>query len=67
MDYAWDYPAARNKKIILRVNDFRRPIDVMEIGDLVPFRIAVSSPAAYPGHTLTFPNVRPTVGRALCP
>ena len=40
--YAWDYPAARDKKLILRVNDHRRAIDVMEIGDLVPFKFAVS-------------------------
>ncbi|KAH9835542.1 vacuolar protein sorting-associated protein 13 [Rhodofomes roseus] len=38
VDYAWDFPAARDKKIILVVNDSRRAIDIMEIGDLVPFR-----------------------------
>ncbi|TCD71537.1 hypothetical protein EIP91_008918 [Steccherinum ochraceum] len=40
MDYAWDYPAAREKKLVLAVNSTRRIIDVMEIGDLVPFRFA---------------------------
>lgn len=40
-DYAWDYPAGRDKKLMLRVNDSRRPIDVMEIGDLMPFKFMV--------------------------
>ncbi|TFK41159.1 vacuolar protein sorting-associated protein vps13 [Crucibulum laeve] len=38
MSYAWDYPAARDKKIILSVNGVRRVIDIMEIGDLIPFK-----------------------------
>ncbi|TBU65089.1 vacuolar protein sorting-associated protein 13 [Dichomitus squalens] len=42
IDYAWDYPAARDKKIILAVNGSRRDVDIMEIGDLVPFRAATS-------------------------
>ncbi|KAF7791866.1 hypothetical protein EIP86_002890 [Pleurotus ostreatoroseus] len=37
-DYAWDFPAARDKKIVLRQVDYRRVIDVMEIGDLIPFK-----------------------------
>ena len=40
-DYAWDYPAGREKRLMLRVNDSRRPIDVMEIGDLMPFKFIV--------------------------
>ncbi|KAG6911962.1 hypothetical protein DXG01_000210 [Tephrocybe rancida] len=36
--YAWDYPAAKDKKIILTINDSRRVIDIMEIGDLMPFK-----------------------------
>ncbi|KAJ7783787.1 vacuolar protein sorting-associated protein 13 [Mycena maculata] len=38
LPYAWDFPAASDKKILLSFNGFRRVIDVMEIGDLVPFR-----------------------------
>ncbi|KAJ7786305.1 vacuolar protein sorting-associated protein 13 [Mycena metata] len=38
LPYAWDYPAARDKKILLSINGFVRLIDVMEIGDLVPFK-----------------------------
>lgn len=40
-DYAWDYPAARDKRLVLRQVDHRRAIDVMEIGDLMPFKFAV--------------------------
>lgn len=40
-DFAWDYPAARGKKIVLAVNDARRPVDIMEIGDLMPFKFSV--------------------------
>ncbi|RDB28887.1 Vacuolar protein sorting-associated protein 13 [Hypsizygus marmoreus] len=36
--YAWDFPAAREKKIVLSINDARRVVDIMEIGNLVPFR-----------------------------
>ncbi|OSX67568.1 hypothetical protein POSPLADRAFT_1064162 [Postia placenta MAD-698-R-SB12] len=40
LDYAWDYPAAREKRLVLTINKSRRAIDVMEIGDLVPFRFS---------------------------
>ncbi|KAE9408077.1 vacuolar protein sorting-associated protein vps13 [Gymnopus androsaceus JB14] len=36
--YAWDQPAAKEKKIILNINGSQRTIDPMEIGDLVPFK-----------------------------
>ena len=42
LDYSWDYPAARDKRLVLTVNGSRREVDIMEIGDLVPFRSAVS-------------------------
>ncbi|KAF7306925.1 hypothetical protein MIND_00485000 [Mycena indigotica] len=38
LPYAWDFPAADEKKIQLSINGFRRIVDVMEIGDLVPFK-----------------------------
>jgi vacuolar protein sorting-associated protein 13A/C len=41
LDYAWDQPSARDKKILLTINGSRRSIDIMEIGDLVPFKFAV--------------------------
>ncbi|KAI0669883.1 vacuolar protein sorting-associated protein 13 [Trametes maxima] len=40
IDYAWDYPAARDKRIVLSIGGARREIDIMEIGDLVPFKFA---------------------------
>ncbi|KAJ3917835.1 vacuolar protein sorting-associated protein 13 [Lentinula edodes] len=36
--YAWDQPAARDKKICLSINGSRRTVDPLEIGDLIPFR-----------------------------
>ncbi|PPQ80804.1 hypothetical protein CVT25_001929 [Psilocybe cyanescens] len=36
--YAWDYPAARDKKILLAIGAARRVVDIMEIGDLMPFK-----------------------------
>jgi vacuolar protein sorting-associated protein 13A/C len=41
MPYAWDYPAAKDKKIQLIINSSRRVVDIMEIGDLVPFKFPV--------------------------
>ncbi|KAF9270221.1 DUF1162-domain-containing protein [Marasmius fiardii PR-910] len=38
LSYAWDYPSAKEKKIVLTVNGFRRTVDIMEIGSLVPFK-----------------------------
>ena len=43
MDYAWDYPAAREKKILLMINGWRRPVDILEIGNLMPFKFSVCS------------------------
>ncbi|KIJ26913.1 hypothetical protein M422DRAFT_55306 [Sphaerobolus stellatus SS14] len=37
-NYAWDYPAAREKEIVLLLNDKARKIDIMEIGALHPFK-----------------------------
>ncbi|KAF8078623.1 vacuolar protein sorting-associated protein 13, partial [Lyophyllum atratum] len=36
--YAWDFPAARDRKLILMINDARRAVDIMEIGNLIPFK-----------------------------
>lgn len=38
MPYAWDQPAAREKKIMLSIIDTSRVVDIMEIGVLVPFK-----------------------------
>ncbi|KAJ2927125.1 hypothetical protein H1R20_g9964, partial [Candolleomyces eurysporus] len=37
-EYAWDFPAAKEKRILLSINNIRRVVDIMEIGDLVPFK-----------------------------
>lgn len=39
--YAWDFPAAREKRLLLTINDTHRIVDIMEIGDLVPFKFPV--------------------------
>lgn len=36
--YAWDSPAAKEKKLLLTINGSRRAVDILEIGDLVPFK-----------------------------
>ncbi|KAI6133067.1 vacuolar protein sorting-associated protein 13 [Pisolithus croceorrhizus] len=36
--YAWDQPAAKEKRLLLTIYDTRRIIDIMEIGVLVPFK-----------------------------
>lgn len=41
LDYAWDYPSSREKKLVLNVNGSRRIVDPLEIGDLVPFKFSV--------------------------
>lgn len=42
MSYAWDYPAAREKKIYLSSNGHARKIDIMEIGNLPPLKVNTS-------------------------
>lgn len=42
MPYAWDYPAAREKKIVIAIGTAQRSIDIMEIGNLIPFKFSVS-------------------------
>ena len=42
MPYAWDYPAASNKKLRLQSREDARDIDILEIGNLVPFKFKTS-------------------------
>lgn len=42
LSYAWDFPASREKKLALSIKGARRVVDIMEIGDLVPFKFSVS-------------------------
>lgn len=39
MPYAWDYPAAKNKEIILTANGKERHVKLQEIGNLIPMRL----------------------------
>ena len=40
--YAWDFPGASEKELLLTINGSRRLVDILEIGDLVPFKFQVS-------------------------
>lgn len=39
--YAWDYPAARQKELVLRMGVGEDSVNLNEIGDLPPFRFKV--------------------------
>ncbi|KAE8355847.1 hypothetical protein BDV28DRAFT_20786 [Aspergillus coremiiformis] len=39
MPYAWDYPATKNKTLVLTCNGKERHIKLAEIGNLIPMRI----------------------------
>ncbi|TAQ85401.1 hypothetical protein B7494_g6292 [Chlorociboria aeruginascens] len=39
MPYAWDYPAAKNKELIISANGRERHVKLAEIGNLIPMRI----------------------------
>lgn len=39
MPYAWDYPATKNKNLILNANGKERHVKLAEIGNLIPMRI----------------------------
>ena len=39
MPYAWDYPASRNKELIISSNGKERRIKLAEIGNLVPLKV----------------------------
>ncbi|CAR29401.1 ZYRO0G07810p [Zygosaccharomyces rouxii] len=48
MPYAWDYPAARQKKLILTARGRRREVQLAEIGNLKPMRLPSRSPSEEP-------------------
>lgn len=47
MPYAWDYPAAKHKEVIINANGKERHIKLSEIGNLIPMKIP--APHAAPG------------------
>ena len=42
MPYAWDYPAAKHKELIITANGKERRVKLAEIGNLYPLRIPVA-------------------------
>ncbi|QIW98703.1 hypothetical protein AMS68_004221 [Peltaster fructicola] len=72
MPYAWDYPASKNKNMILSANGKERHVKIAEIGNLIPMRVppSQSSPrtkiidlnvvAEGPTQTLIFSNYKPS-------
>ena len=48
MPYAWDYPAAKNKDIILTAYSKERRVKLAEIGNLVPWKLGVSQSSRQP-------------------
>jgi len=64
--YAWDAPAAREKKIRLVINGHAKHVDINEIGNLPPFQfpiphrgsraVSLDVKAEGPGQTLTISN-----------
>ncbi|OCK84928.1 vacuolar protein sorting-associated protein 13 [Lepidopterella palustris CBS 459.81] len=47
MAYAWDFPAAKNKEIILSANGKERHIKLAEIGNLIPFKVPAQGSSGY--------------------
>ncbi|ORY14625.1 hypothetical protein BCR34DRAFT_479092 [Clohesyomyces aquaticus] len=39
MPYAWDFPASKNKEIVLSANGRERHVKLAEIGNLIPFKV----------------------------
>ena len=39
MPYAWDYPAAKNKELVITANGKERHIKLAEIGNLIPMKV----------------------------
>ena len=42
MPYAWDYPAAKNKELVIMANGKDRRVKLAEIGNLIPMKIPIS-------------------------
>lgn len=72
MPYAWDYPATKNKSLVLSSQGKERHIKLAEIGNLIPMRIPPSRPGEYqrivdinivadgPTQTLVLSNFKPS-------
>ncbi|KAJ5665895.1 uncharacterized protein N7477_008343 [Penicillium maclennaniae] len=72
MPYAWDYPATKNKSLVVSCNGKERHIKLAEIGNLIPMRIPPKNPGEYqkiidiniiadgPTQTLVLSNFKPS-------
>ncbi|KAI5306994.1 hypothetical protein KEM56_005829 [Ascosphaera pollenicola] len=71
MPYAWDYPASRNKSLVLVCHDKERYIQLAEIGNLMPMKVPsprdgrpkiidINIVADGPTQTLVLSNFRPS-------
>ncbi|KAI9867788.1 MAG: hypothetical protein M1813_007610 [Trichoglossum hirsutum] len=71
MPYAWDYPAAKDKDLVISANDKERYVRLAEIGNLIPMKIPVPNShqqkiidlnviADGPTQTLVLSNYRPS-------
>ena len=72
MPYAWDYPASKNKELILSANGKERRIKLAEIGNLVPMKVPAAQASKHqkiidvniaadgPTQTLVLSNYRPS-------
>ena len=71
MPYAWDYPASKNKELVLTANGKERRVKLAEIGNLVPLKVpgAQGRPARIidlniaadgPTQTLVMSNYKPS-------
>ena len=71
MPYAWDYPAAKSKELVVTANGKERHIKLAEIGNLVPMKIPVGQgkqpkiidiniAAEGPTQTLVLSNYKPS-------
>ena len=48
MPYAWDYPAAKVRELVLNSNGKERHVKLAEIGNLIPLKIPAKSPSEQP-------------------
>lgn len=72
MPYSWDYPATKNKSLVLVCNGKERHIRLTEIGNLIPMRVPPSQQGGYqkiidisivadgPTQTLMLSNFKPS-------
>ena len=48
MPYAWDFPAAKNKELIITASGKERRVKLAEIGNLVPMKLPPAQGSKYP-------------------